>query len=119
VRNKNGEQLLNICDINNLVITGTMSPHKQRHQISWISPDGKTDSQIDHVIISQQRRTSMLDTRAMRGADASSDHEIIRSKIRIKLKKHEQNKEVHRKKYDIAKLKQPEKKESILNRSKT
>ena len=47
VRNDNGERLLDICEINNLVITGTIFPHKQRHKISWISPDGKTKNQID------------------------------------------------------------------------
>lgn len=39
----------------------------------------------------------------MRGADASSDHEMIRSKIRIKLKKQKQNKDSRRKKYDFKK----------------
>lgn len=30
-RNKNGERLLDVCKINNLVITGTIFPHKPRH----------------------------------------------------------------------------------------
>jgi hypothetical protein len=80
------------------VITGTIFSHRQRHKISWISPDGKTENQIDHVTISKQHRTSILDTRAMSGANASSDHELIPSKIRMKLKKHKQNKETLRKK---------------------
>ncbi|KAK3090899.1 hypothetical protein FSP39_015581 [Pinctada imbricata] len=87
-RNDNGERLLDMFEISNLVITGTIFPHKQRHKISWISPDGKTENQVDHVIVSKQHRTLILDTRAMRGANASSDHELIRSKVRIKLKKH-------------------------------
>lgn len=51
----------------------------------------------------------------MRGADASSDHEMIRSKIRIKLKKQKQNKDSRRKKYDFKKKKiqQPEKKRAF------
>ena len=114
VRNDNGERLLEVCEINNLVITGTVFPHRQRHKISWISPDGKTENQIDHVIISKQHRTSVLDTRAMRGADASSDHELIRSKIRIKLKKQKQNRDVRRKKYDTTKLQQPEKRRAFI-----
>ena len=68
---------------------------------------------IDHVLISKQHRTSILDTRAMRGADASSDHELIRSKIRIKLKKQQQNRDVRRKKYDTTKLQQPEKRRAF------
>jgi hypothetical protein len=49
-----GESLMDICEINNLVITGTIFPHKRRHKISWISPDEKTKNQIDHMIISMQ-----------------------------------------------------------------
>ncbi|KAK3083145.1 hypothetical protein FSP39_015073 [Pinctada imbricata] len=49
----------------------------------------------------------------MRGADASSDHELIRSKVRIKLKKNKQNKETNRKKFDIYKLQQPEKRRAF------
>jgi hypothetical protein len=32
-RNFNGERLLDICEINNLVVTGTIFPRKQRHKI--------------------------------------------------------------------------------------
>lgn len=56
----------------------------------------------------------------MRGADASSDHEMvrIRSKIRIKLKKQKQNKDSRRQKYDFKK-KNPtaRKKESFYTRT--
>ena len=44
----------------------------------------------------------------MRGADASSDHELIRSKFRIKLKKQKLKVENRRLKYDVTKLQQQE-----------
>lgn len=50
-RNENGERLLDVCKINNLVITGTKFPHKPRHKVTWISPDGKAENQTDHVLI--------------------------------------------------------------------
>lgn len=108
-RNENGERLFDVCDINNLVKTGTIFPHKPRHKITWISPDGRIKNQIVHVLISKQHRTSILYTRTMRGADVSSDHELVRRKIRIKFKKHNRNKDTCRKKYDFTKLQQPEK----------
>ncbi|XP_061176180.1 uncharacterized protein LOC133185137 [Saccostrea echinata] len=49
----------------------------------------------------------------MRGADASSDHELIRSKIRIKLKKQKQNSDTCRKKYGVTKLQQLEKRRAF------
>lgn len=77
-RNENGDRLLDVCEIDNLVITGTTLPHKPRHKITWISPDGRTENQIDHVLIStKQHKTSILYTRTMRGADVSSDHELM------------------------------------------
>lgn len=96
-----------------LVITCTIFSHKPRHKITWISPDGRTEHQIDHVRISKQHRTSILDTRTMKGADASSDHVLVRSKIRIKLNKQNRNKDTCKKKYDFTKLQQPEKRKAF------
>lgn len=73
-----------------------------------ISPDGKTENKIDHVCVSKQRRISVSDTRAMRGANASSGHELMRSKITLKLKKQKHNANTRSKKIDFTKLQQPE-----------
>ena len=96
----NGENFLQQYQINSLVVIGTIFPHKPRNKISWISPDDKTENQIDHVPISKQHRSSVLDTRAMRGADASGGHELIRSKISIK------ETVKRRLKYNVTKLQQ-------------
>jgi len=44
-------------------------------------------NQIDHVLVNQQFRRSSLDTRVMRGADVASDHHLVRTRVRLKLKK--------------------------------
>ena len=80
-RNDNGLRLLSFCDFNNLVVTGTIFPHRAIHKATWVSPDGQTKNQIDHVMISRQHRTSLLDTRVQRGADVASDHYLVRTKI--------------------------------------
>ena len=52
-RNDNGERLCDMCDINELVLTGTLFPHKTIHKATWVSPSGNTINQIDHVLISR------------------------------------------------------------------
>ena len=44
------------------------------HKTTWRSPDQRTVSQIDQVIINQKWRRSHLDVKANRGADIESDH---------------------------------------------
>ena len=54
-RNDSGEGLCDMCDMNELVTTGTLFPHKTIHKVTWVSPGGNTTNQIvwiDHVLIS-------------------------------------------------------------------
>ena len=79
--NSNGERLIDFCEMNNLVITGTIFPHKDIHKNTWTSPDGKTHNQIDHILVNQQFRRSILDTRVRRGADVASDHHLVQTRV--------------------------------------
>lgn len=99
-RNENGDRLL--CEINNLVITCTIFHHKPRQKITWI-------------LLMEESKTKLiiLDTRPMKGADVSSNHKLVRSKIRIKLKKQNRNKDKCKKKYNFTKLQQPEKRKAF------
>ena len=104
-RNDNGTRLVDLCQRNALVIGGTIFPHKNVHRGTWRSPDGHTVNQIDHICISRKHRTCLLDVRALRGADIGlTDHYLVRSKIRVKLRKIPQHKS--NRKFDCEKLKQ-------------
>ena len=72
--NENGERLLAFCSFNEMVIGGTIFPHKDIHKATWQSPDGRTENQIDHFCISKKLRRSIDDVRVLRGADVGSDH---------------------------------------------
>ena len=71
--NENGERLYKFCQLNGLIITGTLFPHKDIHKAIWISADGRVRNQIDNLLISRQWRLSLLDSRVQKGADANSD----------------------------------------------
>ena len=85
--NDNGERLIGLCEQNDLIIGGTLFPHKKIHKITWTSPDGNTKEQLDHILINRKWRGSLLDVRIYRGADIFSDHGLLISKIKLKLRK--------------------------------
>ena len=70
----NGVRLANFATSKNLV-KSTMFPHLNIHQYTCTSPDGKTHSQIDHVLIDRRWHSSVLDVRSFRGADCDTDHQ--------------------------------------------
>jgi hypothetical protein len=49
--NNNGIMMTNFEVTRKLVISSMMFPHKSVHRETWISPDGQTRNQIDHVMI--------------------------------------------------------------------
>ncbi len=86
-RNENGELFASCCAEHNLVIGGTIFPHKPKHQATWVSPDMRTENQIDHVCIAKKFRRSLQDVRVRRGADAATDHHLVVAKLKLKLKR--------------------------------
>ena len=106
-RNKNGPRLCEIYDMNDLVITGTIFPHRHIHLATWKSPDGTTLNQIDHTLVNKRFRNSVLDTRVMRSADTGSDHYLVRTTVKLKLKRTPKVKDDNsRIRFDTDKLKQ-------------
>ncbi|CAG2252724.1 unnamed protein product [Mytilus edulis] len=105
--NENGELFANHCANHNLVIGGTVFPHKKCHLATWVSPDMNTENQIDHVCISKKFRRSLQDVRVKRGADAATDHHLIVANVKLKLKKH-QNIESTGKRFNISIMQQRE-----------
>jgi hypothetical protein len=93
--------------MNGLVITGTLFPHKDIHKATWVSADGRVKNQIDHLLISGQWRSSVLDSRVQRGADVNSDHYLVRTRIRLRLSTH-RNKNKVKPRLDVERLKDEE-----------
>ncbi|KAI5729125.1 hypothetical protein M8J77_025799 [Diaphorina citri] len=104
-RNNNGSRLVEFCGLNELVIGGTLFPHKQCHKPTWTSPDGQTENQIDHILICKKWRSSLLDTRSKRGADCGSDHNLVIAEIRLKIAAIKSLYDRRQRFYDVEKLK--------------
>lgn len=50
-----------------------MFPRKNNHKYTWISSDEKYRNQIDYVLVTNKFKNSIVNIRALRGADIDSD----------------------------------------------
>ena len=103
-KNDNGDRLIDFCTRQELVIGGTLFPHKDIHKATWVSPDERTKNQIDHICINKKFRNSLLDVKARRGADANTDHYLVTATLQLKLKAVQKPQQT-RVKFDTKKLK--------------
>ena len=87
--NENGEMLADFCAFNNMIIGGSVFPHRTIHKATWVSPDHRIENQIDHICIGRKFRRSLQDVRVQRGTDAASDHHLVLARMKMKLKKSE------------------------------
>ncbi|KAL0188422.1 hypothetical protein M9458_015521, partial [Cirrhinus mrigala] len=113
--NENGERFADLCSLNQLVIGGSIFPHKRIHKATWRSPDHITENQIDHICINRKFRRLWRDVRVMRGADVSSDHHLVLMTMRLRLKKYT-TQTTTRTKYNVKLLMNREDTEADLER---
>ena len=59
----------------------------QRRLYTWTSPDGQYQNQIDYILCSHRWRSTVQSVKTRPGADCGSDHELLITKFRLKLKK--------------------------------
>ena len=87
VKNEAGQRLIEFCQENALVIVNTLFQQHRRRLYTWTSPDGQHKNQIDYILCSQRWRNSIQSTKTRLGADCGSDHELLNTNFRLKLKK--------------------------------
>ena len=89
-QNENGVRLLDFCALNGLVVTNTLFQHRQCHKMTWYHPAERSRPNnghvLDYILVNQRFRSSILDTRVYRNTYLDSDHRLLVSRLRLKLK---------------------------------
>ena len=73
--------------------------------MTWCSPDGVTQNQIDHVLRDRRHDSDILQVVSCRGADSDSDHYLVRIKYRQRIARDGRRAKVTSR-YDDEKLKE-------------
>ena len=76
--NNNGIKMIQFTISNGLNVRSTTFPHKDIHNETWYSADGRTGNQTDHVLISNRFRSVISDIRALRRPDIGSDNNLLK-----------------------------------------
>ena len=87
MQNEAGQRLIEFCQENALVMANTIFQQHKRRLYPWTSPDGQHQNQTEYTLCSQRWRSSIQSTKTRPGADCGSDHELLITKFRLKLKK--------------------------------
>lgn len=113
ISNENGKLLINFAMEQNLKIMSTYFDRKNIYKTTWISPDGNTANQIDHVIIETKHANSVQNIRTYRGADCNTDHFMVVANIRQEIPKQQKRKQNVIKRYKTDILKDDKVKEQL------
>ena len=101
--NELGLRLLQFFSLNKYVLTNTIYKHKPNRRFTWISPNGKTKSQIDFIITSQDDKKIFKNSRSYQSADIGSDHSLVMANVKL-TGKFQRKPKLKGKQYDVEKL---------------
>ena len=68
---------MDFCAERKSVITSTFFRLHNRHRCTWKSPNGTTRTQFDYILINQQWKQSVNNSRTCPSADCDSDHNLV------------------------------------------
>jgi len=106
VPNENSDLLLTYCGLQGLTVVGSWFRRLDIHRHTWISHDGVTKKEIDHILTRRRDKALFKSCRAYRGAEApaNTDHVLLASELCITL--HKTKKQPSHKPFDVARLTQ-------------
>ena len=82
--NDNSSRMLSMCASHGLSVMGSWFQRKNIHRLSWISNDGRTLKELDHILTSD--RSMFNSYRVFRGAEAPAltDHRLVCAEITLR-----------------------------------
>lgn len=101
--NDNGTRLIDFAVSRNIVLSSTYFEHKDIHKATWVSPDGITKNQIDHILIDGRHCSNVLDVKSCRGPNIDSDHYLVKVVVRARVST-QHNRQQPLEKWDVEKL---------------
>ena len=111
--NSNGLRLLTLCTEHDLSISNTFFRMKNKFKTSWMHPRSRHWHLIDFIIVRNKDLCDVKKTRAMRGAECSTDHRLIVSDIGWKLRPKVRRQKRASKKFNVTALQDPVKRENF------
>ncbi|XP_055382796.1 uncharacterized protein LOC129612958 [Condylostylus longicornis] len=112
VCNNNGQRLCQFADEISMKIKSTAFERKNIYKGTWKVPGSGIVNQIDHVLITTRRASSIIDVRSCRGANCDSDHYLVRVTVRQRISNITKQRGKKKIKWNTEKLLQPTVKEN-------
>ena len=111
--NSNGLRLLTLCAEHNLSISNTFFRIRNMYKASWMHPRSRHWHLIDYIIYRHRDIGSVSRTRAMRGAECSTDHRLIISDVCWRVRPKVRRQQSNTKKLNVAALQDSTKREEF------
>ena len=109
--NENGKRLIRFATSRSVVIATTFFNTRIYIGITCRTPEGRSFSQVDHLLIDLRHASHLMDVRSHRYGNVDSDHFFIVSRIRARIFNAKKAPGKKLEKYDYEKMMEPEKQE--------
>ena len=84
--NSNGELLLALCSVFEVIVTNAMFKHKDERKTTGMHPRSIHWQVTDFIITRCRDMMDIHSTRAMRGANCWTDYQMLRSKVAVRIR---------------------------------
>ena len=86
-KNERGRLLIEFCQRNKLCIVNTLFKQPKRRGYTWKARGDCNRYQLDYIIVQNRYKNNIKNAHAYPGGDANSDHNTVRMKRRLHLKR--------------------------------